>query len=85
MCVLENEAEVIDPLALVQPDTLNRGELRALELRRIAKDVCVVLSSGYSDEETAQKFIDEGIVGFLPKPYSIDHLSDLVAEVLVGT
>ena len=51
-------------------------------LRRIRKDVRVVLSSGYSEQEATQRFTGKGLTGFIQKPYRYDDLIDKLHEVL---
>jgi PAS domain S-box-containing protein len=60
------------------PQTLER-------LRRIRRDVLVILSSGFAKEEIDLRFTGEGPDGFLKKPYDSDQLSHKVAEVLGHT
>ncbi len=45
------------------------------EMRRIKEDVCVILSSGYSEYELKARFGETGISGFLPKPYDLETFS----------
>jgi PAS domain S-box-containing protein len=52
------------------------------ELRRVRKDVRVVLSSGYSEQEATQRFTGKGLTGFIQKPYRFDELIDKMNEVL---
>jgi len=51
-------------------------------LRAIRPDVRVVLSSGYSNQETTTRFAGKGLAGFLQKPYTVAQLLDCVAEAL---
>ena len=52
------------------------------QLRRIRRDVRIILSSGFTEEEIASRFAGEGPAGFLKKPYDSAQLTDKVAEVL---
>ncbi len=52
------------------------------QLRRIRRDVRVILSSGFTEEEITPRFAGEGAAGFLKKPYDLVQLSDKVTEVL---
>jgi len=47
-------------------------------LRGIRSDVPVVLSSGHSEDETMTRFAEEGLAGFLQKPYSPAQLAEKV-------
>jgi two-component system cell cycle sensor histidine kinase/response regulator CckA len=57
------------------PETFRR-------LRKIDPTVKALLSSGYSQDGQAQKLMQEGVVGFLQKPYQVDRLLACVREVL---
>lgn len=46
------------------------------ELRKIRPDIKVILSSGYSENEAVGLFADEGLDGFIQKPYQIRELID---------
>ncbi|MFT7521468.1 MAG: PAS domain S-box-containing protein [Kiritimatiellia bacterium] len=48
------------------------------ELRAINKDVCVVLCSGYSEDDIEQQFIGKGLAGFLQKPFSTADLTSVL-------
>ena len=52
-------------------------------LKRINPEVRAVLSTGYSLNETAQQLLDEGMVGFIQKPYQLSQLSEVMAKALV--
>ena len=54
------------------------GEETFQELRKIRDDVRVVLSSGFTEQEVVGRFAEEGICGFVQKPYRFE---ELVAEV----
>jgi PAS domain S-box-containing protein len=40
----------------------------------------VILSSGYSEHDAIQQFMSDGLVGFLPKPYRLIQLEELVRK-----
>ena len=46
--------------------------------------VRVLLASGYSVDGEAQTLLDEGVVGFIQKPYSIESLAAKLAEVFAA-
>jgi nitrogen-specific signal transduction histidine kinase len=58
------------------------GEETFRELRRIQPDVRVVLASGYSDEEVAQRFQSSGLAGLIEKPYRLEALGAKLRHVL---
>jgi PAS domain S-box-containing protein len=58
------------------------GEETLRELRRIQPGVRIVLASGYSDQEIAQRFRGAGLAGFIEKPYRMEALSAKLREAL---
>ncbi|MFN8613329.1 MAG: response regulator [Vulcanimicrobiota bacterium] len=52
-------------------------------LKKINPEVRAVLSTGYSLNDTAQQLLDEGMVGFIQKPYQLSQLSEVMAKALV--
>lgn len=53
-----------------------------VELRRIDPHVRAILSTGYGLDGKAEAAIQEGMVGFLPKPYNMTELADVVHAAL---
>lgn len=51
------------------------------ELFKIDPDVKVVVSSGYANDPIMTKFKDYGFCGVLPKPYTRDQISELLARI----
>ncbi len=51
-------------------------------IRRIHPQMPVILSSGYSEQESVQAFIGRGLAAFLQKPYTLRALERTVLEVL---
>jgi two-component system cell cycle sensor histidine kinase/response regulator CckA len=58
------------------------GEEVFRELRRLRADVCVILSSGYDEQEVIQHFTVEGLAGFVQKPYTVAKLQETIDRVL---
>jgi len=52
------------------------------ELRRINRDVKVILSSGYNEQEATGRFTGKGLAGFIQKPYHPDALAQLMRSIL---
>jgi two-component system, cell cycle sensor histidine kinase and response regulator CckA len=52
------------------------------EMKAINPAVRVVLSTGYGFNVTTQEILDEGMAGFIQKPYQMRHLSEVVAAAL---
>jgi CheY-like chemotaxis protein len=67
-------------LDMIMPGMSGRETYR--ELRRINPAVRVLLSSGFSINGEAQAILDEGVQGFLQKPYTVQDLSVIVSKVL---
>ncbi len=57
------------------------GDEAFRELRRIDPHVKVVLSSGYSEEETTSRFNGKGLAGFIQKPFEPAELYSRIEEV----
>jgi len=67
-------------LDMTMPKLDGKGCFR--ELRRINKDVKVVLSSGYNEQEATSRFNGKGLSGFLQKPYHPDMLDAVFKDIL---
>ncbi len=57
------------------------GEETYRELRRLRPDVRVILSSGYNEQDVAQRFVGKGLAGFVQKPYQLAELAAKLREV----
>ena len=57
------------------------GEQCFRELRRINPDVKVIMSSGYNEQEVAQRFFGKGLAGFLQKPYKLSTMGETIRRV----
>jgi DNA-binding NtrC family response regulator len=53
-----------------------------LALKQINPNIKAILSSGYGIDGKAQEILDEGVMGFIQKPYRIAHFSQVVKEVM---
>ena len=58
------------------------GEETFRELRRMRPDVRVILSSGYSEQETTDRFAGKGLAGFIQKPYGLRPLIEKIRQAL---
>lgn len=58
------------------------GEEAFRKLQNIRSDVKVILSSGYSEQESTKKFNNIGLQGFLQKPYKPTDLIEKIKSVL---
>jgi two-component system, cell cycle sensor histidine kinase and response regulator CckA len=52
------------------------------EMRRIRSDVRVILSSGYNEHEVTQRFVGQGLAGFVQKPYTLEKLREILRNIL---
>ena len=52
------------------------------ELRRLRPDVRVILSSGFNAQEMTQRFVGQGLAGFIQKPYRVANLQEILNRVL---
>jgi len=58
------------------------GEETFREMRRIRKDVRIIMSSGYNEQEITQRFAGKGIAGFIQKPYQMADLAARLKTIL---
>jgi signal transduction histidine kinase/ActR/RegA family two-component response regulator len=58
------------------------GEEAFRVLKRIRSDVPVILTSGYSEQDTAAQFAGKGIAGFVQKPFRFEKLLEQFHAVL---
>jgi len=52
------------------------------ELRRLQRDVRVILTSGYNEQEVIQQFAGKGLAGFVQKPYTVAKLRETLHGAL---
>ncbi len=67
-------------LDLVMPDL--DGESVYSQLVEIQKDVKVILSSGFKEDERSKRVINMGVDGFLQKPYTVEKLDNEIRKIL---
>jgi signal transduction histidine kinase/CheY-like chemotaxis protein len=67
-------------LDMLMPGMSGEETFRALRL--IRPDVKVLLSTGYAPDEATQRFTEEGLAGFLRKPYDPDELAGEVQRII---
>jgi CheY-like chemotaxis protein len=60
------------------------GEECLRQLKKIKADVPVLLSSGFGETEAARRFQSAGVASYLQKPYTAQHLAELVKAALSG-
>ncbi len=79
-CRKNNDKIDLVILDIVMP-AMNGGEAYSI-LKEINPQIKVLLSSGYSVNESVTKMLDNGCQGFIQKPFSLIQLSQKVREVL---
>lgn len=82
MKLFRERADEIDAviLDLTMPHMDGRQVFR--EMRGVKNDVKIILSSGYSEEDVRNQFIDEGLAGFIHKPYRAMELIEEIRRAL---
>ncbi|MBN1865656.1 response regulator [Candidatus Sumerlaeota bacterium] len=58
------------------------GEEAFRELRLIDKNVRVLLSSGYNEQDATTRFAGKGLAGFIQKPYQTAALNEKLRQIL---
>jgi two-component system, cell cycle sensor histidine kinase and response regulator CckA len=66
-------------LDLIMPNMDGEETFRQLRMRR--GDICVILSSGYSDTQAQARFTGKGLASFIKKPYTAAQLGEIVQSV----
>jgi len=51
-------------------------------LREVSPGLRAILSTGYLQDGIAQEALEEGMVGFIAKPYRLDQLARVVHDAL---
>jgi CheY-like chemotaxis protein len=80
--VYRKEGPKIDLVLLDLTMPRMSGDEAFTELRKLDPNVCVVISSGYSEIDIATRFAGKGIGGFLQKPYTFTRLRELLSSLL---
>ena len=80
--IFEERSDQIDLVLLDMLMPGMSGEETYRALRAIRPDVKVLLSTGFAPDEAAQRFTDEGLAGFLRKPYDPDQLAGEVQRII---
>ncbi len=55
-----------------------------VQLRAIRPDVKVILCTGYDRNHAVQDLFNQGVVGFIQKPYDLDELAQVCSVVMKG-
>lgn len=57
------------------------GEQCFRELRQLKRDVRVIMSSGYNEQDVTRKFVGKGLAGFIQKPYKLSELKEAIMRI----
>jgi len=80
--IYEQNKDSIDLVLLdmIMPGTSGRETFR--EIYKINPEVKSILMSGYSQEGKANKILDEGVTGYIQKPFRMQELSEVLYKAL---
>ncbi|MBI5535797.1 MAG: PAS domain S-box protein [Deltaproteobacteria bacterium] len=80
--VFRAHLEQIDCVILDLTMPVMNGDEAFEELRKLKKDVRVILTSGYNEVDVTQRFDGRGLAGYLQKPYGMAALVKILDDVL---
>ena len=60
------------------------GEQAFRELRKIQPDVCVLMMSGFNEQDAVNRFSGKGLAGFIQKPFKRDELQNKLKKILTS-
>ena len=58
------------------------GEQTFLQLRQMNPDLPIIISSGFGEQDIANKFVEKGLAYFIQKPYQMNKLEQKINQVL---
>ena len=53
-------------------------------MHKVAPQIPVVLTSGYSEQDVLADFLGKGLAGFLPKPYQRSQFQSILRQAVEG-
>jgi nitrogen-specific signal transduction histidine kinase/CheY-like chemotaxis protein len=82
VAIYEKKSNNIDMVILdmIMPDMSGADTFK--RLIRIDPEITVLLSSGYSIDDQAEKMLNQGCKGFIQKPFNIADFSQKIREIL---
>lgn len=80
--IFRRNAKDIDVVLLDMTMPGMRGDEVFHSLRHIREDACVILSSGYAEQEAVSRFVGAHPAGFVQKPYTIDRLVESIGAAM---
>lgn len=84
LALFQQQHDQIDGILLDMKMPGLSGPETLRQLRQINPHVPVILSSGYSEEETKEAIADQAPAHFLPKPYNFEDLINAVERLLAS-
>jgi CheY-like chemotaxis protein len=78
-------SQIVDVVILDMNMPIMSGVDCLAELRKIRKDVKVIISTGYSMQSKTQKIFVQGVSGFVKKPFKLSELAEEIERVLQMT
>jgi len=58
------------------------GEEAFREIRKIDPDACVMLMSGYNEQDAIARFVGKGVAGFIQKPFTLGELEQRLRHLI---
>lgn len=58
------------------------GEDTFKKLKEIKSDVRVLIASGFTQNSVSTQMLNDGVLTFLNKPFSLDELSRMIAQYI---
>ena len=80
--IFRENADTIDLVILDYKMPQMNGEEAFQAIKEIRKDVKVILSSGYNEQDAMNNFGEMGIAGFIQKPYGYKTLFETIGRLL---
>jgi CheY-like chemotaxis protein len=84
VAAFQENAQQITAVLLDMTMPLMNGEETFRRIRAIQSDACVVLTSGYNEVETVQRFTTKGIAAFIQKPYTAAQLAQAIKRAIAS-
>lgn len=85
LVIYKNNVPTINLVLLDLTMPKMNGTTTFTELKKIDKEVKVLLSSGYTIDGEAKMLINKGAIAFIQKPYSVKEILKKIREILDGS
>ena len=80
----EKKRDEIDLVIIDMVMPILSGRECFLQLKKLDENVKVILTTGYSINIAEENLYKDGIQGFIPKPFVITQLSEIIAKALAS-